>query len=133
MASVTIAEKDRRWATYSLVLVIGAFLMICPTGQNVLIKEIPQDKWGLIDKPQDYNTKHLIGEVVAVGPGNWMKGIPEVDWDGAVIEWEPVRRPMETKVGDKVIFHRHARDEVWIDGVQYLKVIEDNIMAVFDG
>ncbi|MEK7499592.1 MAG: co-chaperone GroES [Patescibacteria group bacterium] len=60
--------------------------------------------------------KPMEGEVVAVGSGKRM--------DNGTIA------PMSVKVGDKVLFTKYAPDEVEVDGVDYLVIDEDKILAI---
>ena len=39
-------------------------------------------------------------------------------------------RPLDVKVGDKVLFGKYSGNEVKVDGVDYLVMREDDIVAV---
>ena len=58
-----------------------------------------------------------MSEVVAVGPG-------EVR-DGVLV-------PMTVKVGNKVITSKYSGTEVKLDGVEYIIVKEDDILAIVE-
>ncbi|MDA1169316.1 MAG: co-chaperone GroES [bacterium] len=60
--------------------------------------------------------KPMEGEVVAVGSGKRM--------DNGTIA------PLSVKVGDTVLFTKYAPDEVEVDGVDYLVIDEDKILAI---
>lgn len=61
------------------------------------------------EKPQE-------GEVIAVGPGKMLD-------NGS-------RAAMTVKVGDRVLFTKYGPDEVKVDGVEYLMVKEEDVLAV---
>ena len=58
------------------------------------------------------------GEVLAAGDGR-------VTEDGAVV-------PMDVKVGDRVLFSKHAGQSVKADGEEYLILREDDVMAIVE-
>ena len=62
--------------------------------------------------------KPQIAEVVAVGPGEYGK-------DGKL-------RPMNIKVGDKVIASKYSGTEVKADGVEYTIVRQSDILAIVE-
>ena len=62
--------------------------------------------------------KPQIAQVVAVGPG-------EVAEDGKV-------KPMNVKVGDKVITSKYSGTEVKIDGTEYTILKHGDILAIFE-
>ena len=92
---------------------------IKPLADRVVLKPVAAEektKSGLIltasaqEKPQ-------IAEVVAVGPGGIVDGI-EVK--------------MTVNVGDKVITSKYAGTEVKADGVEYLIVKQNDILAIVE-
>ena len=92
-------------------------MTIRPLADRVVIKLVEAEektKSGLIltaasqEKPQ-------IAEVIAVGPGGIVDG-KEVT--------------MLVSVGDKVIYSKYAGTEVELDGVEYLVVKQNDILAV---
>jgi chaperonin GroES len=58
------------------------------------------------------------GEVLAVGNGKILE-------DGKV-------RPLDVKVGDKVLFGKYSGQTVKVDGNELLVLREDDVMAVID-
>jgi chaperonin GroES len=56
-----------------------------------------------------------MGEVVAAGPGRLVGG---------------ERRPMYSKVGDRVLFSKHMVQDVRIDGQDYKTVLERHLFAI---
>jgi chaperonin GroES len=69
----------------------------------------------VIDAPGSSGEQPQEGEVLAVGGGNVAK-------DGT-------RVVLEVKVGDRILFGRHAGTEISIDGQAALVVREDQVMA----
>ncbi len=59
------------------------------------------------------------GEVLAVGNG-------KIQEDGKV-------RPLDVKVGNKVLFGKYSGQTVKVDGEELLVLREDDIMAVIEG
>lgn len=62
--------------------------------------------------------KPQIAEVIAVGPGEYGE-------DGKL-------RPMNIKVGDKVIASKYSGTEVKADGVEYTIVRQSDILAIVE-
>ncbi len=93
--------------------------MIKPLADRVLVKMVKAEettKSGIIlsagskEKPQ-------IAEVVAVGPGGMV--------DGEKVE-------MNVKVGQKVITSKYSGTEVKYEGVEYIIVRQNDILAVVE-
>ena len=91
-----------------------------PLSNRVVIKFVEAEektKSGIIltasaqEKPQ-------IAEVIAVGPGK-----PNDDGKFS---------PMSVKVGNKVIASKYAGTQVKLDGIEYVILSEDDILAVVD-
>lgn len=90
---------------------------IKPLADRVVIKAIPMEektKSGII-MPDTAKEKPQEGEIVAVGPGKFEKG---------------VRTPLDVKVGDRVIYSKYAGTEVKYDGVEYLILKELDVLAI---
>ncbi len=90
-----------------------------PLADRVVVKMVEMEettKSGIIltasakEKPQ-------IAEVLAVGPGALKDG---------------VIRPMSVKVGDKVITSKYSGTEIKLDGVEYVIVSEEDILAIVE-
>lgn len=62
--------------------------------------------------------KPQIAQVIAVGPG-------ELSEDGKT-------KPMNVKVGDKVIMSKYSGTEVKIDGVEYTILKQGDILAIVE-
>jgi len=84
----------------------------------VIVKRLEEEKTspGGIVIPDSAAEKPIRGEVVAVG-------------NGKVLENGQVRM-LDLKVGEKVLFGKYSGTEVKVDGVEYLVMREDDIMAV---
>ncbi len=94
--------------------------MIKPLGDRVLLKMVEAEettKSGIIlssgsqEKPQ-------IAEIIEVGPG-------EKNAEGKEI-------PMHVKKGERVIINKYAGTEVKYEGVDYIIVKQDEILAVVE-
>ena len=93
-------------------------MKIRPLQDRIVVKRVEsetQTKGGIII-PDSAKEKPIEGRVVAVGNGKALK-------DGSV-------RPLEVKVGDKVLFGKYSGTEVKIDGVEHVLIREDDILAV---
>jgi chaperonin GroES len=94
-------------------------MKIRPLADRVVLKRVKEaetTKGGIII-PDSAKEKPVEAEVVAVGSGKPLK-------DGKV-------RPLEVKVGDKVIIGKWSGSEVKLDGVEHVIVREEDILAVF--
>ena len=96
--------------------------MIKPLADRVLIKMKEGEettKSGII-LASNAQEKPQIAEVIEVGPGSI-----SIDGNGG-------REPMEVKKGDSVIVSKYAGTEVKYEGVEYLIVKQDDILAVVE-
>jgi len=93
-------------------------MKIRPLHDRVIVKRLEEEKTspGGIVIPDSAAEKPIRGEVVAVG-------------NGKVLENGQVRS-LDLKVGEKVLFGKYSGTEVKVDGVEYLVMREDDIMAV---
>lgn len=92
-----------------------------PLHDKVLIESIEHDektKGGIIIPETAEKERPQEGKVVAVGSGRLLQ-------DGTV-------KPLDVKKGDKVLFGKYGGAEIGIEGVQYLILREDEILAVLD-
>lgn len=89
-----------------------------PLGDRVVVKpaQAEEKTMGGIILPDTAQEKPQQGEVVAVGSG-------KMKTDGE-------RSPMELKVGDKVLYGKYAGTEITYEGVEYLIMNENDIMAI---
>jgi chaperonin GroES len=92
-----------------------------PLHDKVLIESIDHDektKGGIIIPETAEKERPQEGKVVAVGSGRLLL-------DGTV-------KPLDVKKGDKVLFGKFGGAEIGIEGVQYLILREDEILAIVD-
>ena len=90
-----------------------------PLHDRVLIKLIEQEErtTGGIIIPDTAKEKPLEGEVVAIGNGKRLD-------NGQV-------RPMDVKVGDRILFGKYSGSEIKIEGKDHLLTLrEDEILGV---
>src|SRR5690606_10253235 len=95
-------------------------MQIKPLYDRVVVRRLDAEtttKGGIVipDKSAEKSTQ---GEVLAVG-------------SGALLE-NGNQRPLEGKVGDRVLFAPYAGSEIKLDGETYLIVRESDILAVID-
>ncbi|SVB38019.1 uncharacterized protein METZ01_LOCUS190873 [marine metagenome] len=93
---------------------------IRPLQDRVIIKRMEEEKTspGGIVIPDSATEKPIKGEVVAVG-------------NGLVLDNGEIR-PLDLKVGDKVLFGKYSGTEVKLDGEELLVMKEDDVMAVLE-
>ena len=94
---------------------------IRPLQDRVIIRRMEEEKTspGGIVIPDSATEKPIKGEVVAVG-------------NGLVLDNGEIR-PLDLKVGDKVLFGKYSGTEVKLDGEELLVMKEDDVMAVLEG
>jgi chaperonin GroES len=81
------------------------------------VKEEEKTKGGIII-PDTAKEKPIEGEVIAVGNG-------KVNEEGKL-------RPVDVKVGDRVLFGKYSGTEVKLDGEEALILREDDIVGVIE-
>jgi chaperonin GroES len=93
-------------------------MKIKPLYDRILIKRIEEkeQKKGGIIIPDTAKEKPMEGKVIAVGAGR-------VDEDGK-------RRPLEVKVGNRVLVGKYTGTEVKIDDVEHVILKEDDVLGV---
>jgi chaperonin GroES len=92
-----------------------------PLHDRVIVKRSEEERTspGGIVIPDTAAEKPIRGEVLAVGRGKILE-------NGET-------RPLDVKVGDKVLFGKYSGTEVKMDGQELLVMREEDIMAVFTG
>ena len=94
-------------------------MRIKPLGDRVLIKKLEAEettKSGIVlpgtakEKPQE-------AEIIAVGPGGFV--------DGKEIK-------MEVKKGDKVLFSKYSGSEIKYDGIDYIILKQEELLAIIE-
>jgi chaperonin GroES len=93
---------------------------IKPLHDRAIVRRLEEERTtaGGIVIPDSAAEKPVRGEVVAVGKGKVLD-------NGEV-------RPMEVKVGDKVLFGKYAGTEIKIDGQELVVMREDDIVAILE-
>jgi chaperonin GroES len=93
---------------------------IRPLHDRVIVKREEDERKspGGIVIPDSASEKPSKGRVVAVGTGKILE-------DGKV-------RPLDVKVGDKVLFGKYSGTEVKVDGDEVLVMREEDIMAIIE-
>jgi len=96
-------------------------MKIRPLHDRVVIKRLEEERTspGGIVIPDTATEKPIKGEVIAVGKGKILE-------NGDV-------RPLDLKVGDRVLFGKYSGTEVKVDGQDVLVMREDDVMAVLEG
>jgi chaperonin GroES len=94
---------------------------IRPLHDRVIVKREEEERKtpGGIVIPDSAGEKPSKGRVIAVGNGKILE-------DGKV-------RPLDVKVGDKVLFGKYSGTEVKVDGDDVLVMREEDLLAVIDG
>jgi chaperonin GroES len=93
---------------------------IRPLHDRVVVRRVPEERTspGGIVIPDTAAEKPIQGEVLAIG-------------NGKILE-NGDRRPLDVKVGDRVLFGKYSGTEVKLDGTDYLVMREDDIMGVIE-
>ena len=94
---------------------------IRPLHDRVIVRRMEEERTsaGGIVIPDSAAEKPAQGEVVAVGNGKLL--------DNGEL------RPLDVKVGDKVLFSKYGGTEVKVEGEELLVMREDDITAVIEG
>jgi len=95
-------------------------MKIRPLHDRVVVRRMEEERMsaGGIVIPDSAKEKPVQGEIVAVGKGKILE-------NGEV-------RPLDVKVGDRVLFSKYGGTEVKIDGEELLVMREDDITAVVE-
>ena len=96
-------------------------MKIRPLHDRILVKRLEEERTssGGIIIPDTATEKPVQGKVVAVGKGKILE-------DGNV-------RPLDVKVGDKILFGKYSGTEVKVDGDELVVMREEDVMAVIEG
>ena len=96
-------------------------MKIRPLHDRVIVKRLEEERTspGGIVIPDTATEKPVQGKVIAVGKGKILE-------DGKV-------RPLDVKVGDKILFGKYSGTEVKVDGDEYLVMREEDVMAIIEG
>ena len=95
-------------------------MSIRPLHDRVLVRRLDDEKTspGGIVIPDTAAEKPMQGEIVAVGNG-------KIQENGDI-------RPLDVKVGDKILFGKYSGTEVKVGGEELLVMREDDIMGVVE-
>lgn len=95
-------------------------MKIRPLHDRVIVKREDEERKspGGIVIPDTAAEKPIRGKVIAVGKGKILE-------DGKV-------RPLDVKVGDKILFGKYGGTEVKVDGEELLVMREEDVMAVIE-
>ena len=96
-------------------------MKIRPLHDRVIVKRLDEEKTsaGGIIIPDTAAEKPIQGKVIAVGKGKILE-------NGEV-------RPLDVKVGDKILFGKYGGTEVKVDGDELLVMREEDVMAIIEG
>jgi chaperonin GroES len=95
-------------------------MKIRPLHDRVIVKRLEEERTspGGIVIPDTAAEKPIQGKIIAVGNGKILE-------DGKV-------RPLDIKVGDKILFGKYSGTEVKVDGEDLLVMREEDVMAVIE-
>ena len=95
-------------------------MKIRPLHDRVIVKREDEERKspGGIVIPDTAAEKPIRGKIVAVGKGKILE-------NGTV-------RPLDLKVGDKILFGKYGGTEVKVDGDELLVMREEDVMAVIE-
>jgi chaperonin GroES len=96
-------------------------MKIRPLHDRVIVRRMEEERTsaGGIVIPDSATEKPIQGEVIAAGNG-------KISESGDI-------RPLDVKVGDKVLFGKYAGTEVKVEGEELLVMREEDIMGVVEG
>ena len=90
-----------------------------PLHDRIIVRRLDEDstqRIGAIVIPDSAREKPLRGTILAAGLGK------STD-DGE-------RRPLDVKAGDTILFGKYSGQEVSVDGIDYLIMKEDDVLAI---
>lgn len=92
-------------------------MKVKPLYDRILVRRVEEKEQvrGGIIIPDTAKEKPMEGKVIAVGAGKVEKG---------------ERRPLEVKVGDRVLVGKYAGTEIKIDDVEHIIVREDEVLGI---
>ena len=96
-------------------------MKIRPLQDRVIVRRMEEERTsaGGIVIPDTATEKPIKGEVIAVGTGKVLDN--------------GEKRPVDLKVGDKVLFGKYSGTEVKVNDEELLVMREDDIMGVIEG
>ena len=96
-------------------------MKIRPLQDRVIVRRMEEERTsaGGIVIPDSATEKPIKGEVIAVGTGKILDN--------------GEKRPVDLKIGDKVLFGKYSGTEVKVNDEELLVMREDDIMGVIEG
>ena len=96
-------------------------MKIRPLHDRVIVKRLEEERTspGGIVIPDTAAEKPIQGKIVAIGKAKILE-------DGTA-------RPLDAKVGDKILFGKYSGTEVKVDGDELIVMREEDVMAVIEG
>jgi len=96
-------------------------MKIRPLHDRVVVRRMEEERTsaGGIVIPDSATEKPIQGEVIAVGNGKILDS--------------GETRPLDVKVGDRVLFGKYSGTEIKLDGEDFLVMREEDIMGVIEG
>jgi chaperonin GroES len=96
-------------------------MKIRPLHDRVIVKRLEEERTspGGIVIPDSAAEKPIQGKIIAVGKGKILE-------NGTI-------RPLDVKVGDKILFGKYGGTEVKVDGEDLLVMREEDVMAIIEG
>ncbi|MFB1485894.1 MULTISPECIES: co-chaperone GroES [unclassified Thiocapsa] len=96
-------------------------MKIRPLHDRVVVRRMEEERTtaGGIVIPDSATEKPIQGEIIAVGKGKILDNGES--------------RPLDVKVGDRVLFGKYSGTEVKLDGNEFLVMREEDIMGVIEG
>ena len=96
-------------------------MKIRPLHDRVVVRRMEEERTtaGAIVIPDSATEQPIQGEVIAVGKGKILDNGES--------------RPLDVKVGDRVLFGKYSGTEVKLDGNELLVMREEDIMGVVEG
>ena len=95
-------------------------MKVRPLHDRLIVQRLEEEektKGGIII-PDTAKEKPIEGKVIAIGTGRIKKNGTKI--------------PLEIKKGDQVLYSKYAGTEVKIDGIEYLMMKEDDILAIIE-
>ena len=95
-------------------------MKVRPLYDRILLKRLDTEEMtkGGIIIPETVEEKPHEGKIIAVGKG-------KISDDGSV-------KPLDVKVGDKVLFSKYAGTDITIESEEYLILKEDELLAIVE-
>ncbi len=107
---------------------LSNYVIVKPMAEEEIAKIEMQSKVIIIPHGVEKRGKTLFADVVAVGPGKWIKTGYSIAPATPTDEFSP----MQVKIGDRVIMSEYDGNEVVVNGVTYMAIRDEFIFCIFD-